>query len=369
MVRYIWQVALWPDFYWDSSTLLEPLGRTRQAQGILLGEADYFELNMEAEVLTEDAFTTSAIEGEKLDRQSVRSSVARRLGLPTAGLPPVDRQVDGLVEMLVDATRNFAAPLTAARLKSWHASLFPFGHSGMQKIITGDWRKGKEPMQVVSGPVGKEKVHYEAPPADRVENEVVRFLEWFRHPTKKMDGFMRAAAAHFWFVTIHPFQDGNGRIARAIADMALAQDEQNGCRLYSMSAQIRHEQDKYYEVLEETQKGSGDITGWMTWFLGCLERAIRRAESGVQKSRQKAALWQDMAGLALNERQRKVVNKLFEAGKDGFEGGLTNRKYRGMTRTTRETAKRDIADLVEKGILRKQVGGGRSTSYTLEWPL
>lgn len=366
MVQYIWQRDDWPNFRWDGNALLEVLGRARQAQGTILGEAEFFKLKMEADVLSEDAFTTSAIEGEHLNPQSLRSSVARRLGLPTAGLSPVDRQVDGLVAMLMDATRNYSDPLTAKRLKGWHAALFPTGYSGLHKIAAGDWRKGGDPMQVVSGPVGRETVHYEAPPADRIGKEITQFLKWFRNEQRTLDGFVHAGVAHFWFVTIHPFPDGNGRIARAIADMALAQDEQRGCRLYSLSAQIRHEQDTYYRVLEEAQKGACDITGWLFWFLTCLERAIRRAIVNVDKSRHAVAFWQRIADLDLNPRQRKVVNRLVEAGEGGFEGGLTNRKYRGMTKTTRETAKRDIADLVAKGVLVMQEGGGRSTSYILK---
>lgn len=368
MVQYIWQAPSWPDFQWDSAALLRPLGKARQVQGKLLGEAEYFELEMQAETLTEEALTTAAIEGEKLNRDAVRSSVARRLGLPTVGLPPAERHVDGLVAMLVDATRNHEEPLTASKLKGWQAALFPTGYSGLSKIVVGDWRQGREPMQVVSGPIGKTKVHYEAPPADRVDGEVARFLDWFRSQRGELDGLVRAAVAHFRFVTVHPFQDGNGRIARAIADMALAQDENNGCRLYSMSTQIKAERDNYYDILERTQKGSGDITEWVIWFLECLYRAIRRSENEVQKAMCKVRLWQNIAHIGLNERQRKAVNRLCEAGRGGFEGGLTNRKYRGITKTTRETAKRDIADLVAKGILVKNPGGGRSISYDLVWP-
>ena len=260
MVNYIWQLPSWPEFHWDNAELLRPLGITRQIQGKLLAKSEYFGLGIRAEVLTQEAFTTAAIEGEILDRNSVRSSVARRLGLPTAGLPPAERHIDGLVEMLINATRNHNEPLTASRLKGWQAALFPTGYSGMSKIVVGDWRRGTEPMQVVSGPIEKEKVHYEAPPATTVEGEVERFLAWFRSSPEQMDGLIRAAIAHLWFVTIHPFQDGNGRIARAIADMPLAQDENKDFRLYSMSAQIRTEQDNYYNILEQTQKGNGDIT-------------------------------------------------------------------------------------------------------------
>jgi len=369
MVQYIWQASSWPEFRWDSSELLRPLGKARQAQGELLAKAEFFDLSMQAEVLTEEAFTTAAIEGELLNRDSVRSSVARRLGLPTAGLPAVERHIDGLVEMLIDATRNHAEPLTASRLKGWQAALFPTGYSGMNKIVVGDWRRGNAPMEVISGPIGKEKVHYEAPPAAAVAEEVERYLAWFRTTRDIGDGLIRSAVAHFWFVTIHPFQDGNGRIARAMADMALAQDENSDCRLYSMSAQIKAERDDYYHVLERTQKGSGDITEWIVWFLTCLDRAILRSDSEIRKAMHKARLWQHITHLGLNERQRKVVNRLFEAGPGGFEGGLTNRKYRGITKTTRETAKRDMSDLVTKGILVKKPGGGRSSSYDFVWPM
>jgi len=370
MVQYVWETPSWPDIYWDSATLLHPLGKARQAQGMLLSETACFELESQSRVLTEEAFTTAAIEGEKLDRESIRSSVARRLGLPTAGLPSVERHIDGLVEMLVDATRNHEAPLTPGRLKGWQAALFPTGYSGINKIAAGEWRRDEEgPMQVVSGPVGREKIHFEAPPADRLDEEIDQFLEWFRSSETETDGLMRAAEAHFRFVTIHPFQDGNGRIARAIADMALAQDENNGCRLYSMSAQIKAERDDYYDVLERMQKGTGDITQWIVWFLECLGRAIRRSHTEVQKSRDKNSLWQKLTNLDLYERQRKIVNRLFEVGPGGFEGGLTNRKYRGMAKTTRETAKRDIADLLGKGILTRNPGGGRNASYDLVWPV
>jgi len=366
MGQYIWQLPSWPDLAWDSTSLLRPLGKTRHAQGKLLGKSSYFGLTLQAEVLTEEAFTTAAIEGEKLDRDSVRSAVARRLGLPTAGLPASERHVDGLVEMLLDATRNYETALTAERLKGWQAALFPGGYSGISKIVIGDWRQGNDPMQVVSGPIGKENVHFEAPPSSCMDAEVDRFLAWFRSSRDELDGLVRAAVAHLHFVTIHPFQDGNGRIARAIADMAIAQDENTGCRLYSLSAQIRTERDDYYTILENMQKGDGDITEWIIWFFESLERAIQYSDMEIAKTLTLARLWQQIESLGLNDRQRKVINRLLEAGPGGFEGGLTNQKYRGMTKTTRETAKRDIADLVAKGILAKDPNaGGRSTSYDL----
>ena len=367
MTKYIWQLPIWPKLTWDSSALLRPLGNTRQAQGELLAKSATLELKTKAEILTEETLTTAAIEGEKLNQDSVRSSVARRLGLPAAGLPATERHVDGLVEMLIDATREHTTPLTAARLKGWHAALFPTGYSGIQKIATGEWRSDDTPMQVVSGPMGKEKVHFEAPPSNRIAEEMVAFLKWFNSSGEEMDGLLRAALAHFWFVTIHPFQDGNGRIARAIADMALAQDEKAECRLYSVSAQIRDERRRYYDILERTQRGSGDISEWIIWFLDCLNRAIKRSEAAVKNAMDKSRFWQSLARHTLNDRQRKVINRLFEAGPEGFEGGLTNRKYRGITKTTRETAKRDMAALVEMGLLRKNPGKGRSSSYSLNW--
>jgi Fic family protein len=367
MVQYIWQTKDWPALRWKSDALLRPLGRSRQLQGRLLGEADYIGLEMKAVVLTEEAFTTAAIEGEMLDRNSVRSSVARRLGLPTAGLPPPERQVDGLIEMLVDATVNHDEKLTPERVKAWHAALFPTGYSGMNKIPVADWRKGSEPMQVVSGPLGKERVHYEAPPADNLGKEIDQFLKWW-HSSGEMDGLVRAAMAHFWFVSIHPFEDGNGRIARAITDMALAQDEQKDFRMYSMSAQINADRDEYYDILEKTQKGNGEITDWLLWFLSCFNRAIQRSGEEVKGAFLKVKFWQQWATEVFNERQKKVINSLLDSGAEGFEGGLTNRKYKGMTRISRETAKRDIADLVEKGVLVKNPGAGRSVSYSLSWP-
>jgi len=368
MVQYVWEDSSWPNFRWSSETLLQPLGQTRQLQGRLLAEAGYIGLEMQAQVLTEETITTAAIEGEKLDLNSVRSSVARRLGLPTAGLPPTERHVDGLVDVLIDATANYARPLTSERLKGWHAGLFPTGYSGMTRIRVGEWRRGSKPLQVVSGPLGRERIHYKAPPASRIELEMGRFLEWWHSSPGNLDGLLRSALAHFWFVSIHPFEDGNGRIARAITDMALAQDECTGFRLYSMSAQISTERDAYYDVLERSQRGDGEISDWLVWFMGCVSRSIRRSQVQVRHVLRKSRFWQRCAEVTLNVRQQKVINRLLDAGPLGFEGGLTNRKYRGMTRVSRETAKRDMADLVEKGILKKNAGGGRSVNYDLVWP-
>ena len=367
MGRYIWQAPGWPEFRWDSSELLKPLGNARHMQGRLFMETEYLGLGAQAEVLVEEAIMTAAIEGERLNPDSVRSSVARRLGLPEAGFSPVERHVDGLVQMLLDATGNYMKPLDDNRLYGWHAALFPTGYSGLKKIAVGKYRSGNEPMQVVSGPEGKKTVHYEAPPSGQLRQEMKRFFKWWA-TTSQTDGLLRAAIAHFWFVSIHPFEDGNGRIARAVSDMALAQDEKKGWRLYSMSSEIMKEQEDYYTVLEKTSKGDGDITDWLLWFLSCLERAVRNSLERVDLVILKARFWQKHEQESLSQRQRKVINRLLDAGPGGFEGGLNNKKYKGITKVSPETAKRDLADLLKKAILVKRAGGGRSTSYELLWP-
>jgi len=364
----MWQHDKWPAMDWDAAALLVPLGKCRKAQGGLLAMAEHFNLDVQAEVLTHETLNTAAIEGEKLDRQSVRSSIARRLGLPTAGLPAVQRPVEGLVEMLLDATIKHNEPLTEARLKAWHGALFPTGYSGMRQITVGGWRNDNEgPMQVVSGPVAREVVHFEAPPARRLKTEIKKFLAWWNGATS-LDGLIRAGMAHLWFVTLHPFDDGNGRIARAITDMALAQDEALDARMYSMSAQIIKERDAYYENLEHTQKGNGDITEWLSWFLSCAERAMEQSKEQLEGVLEKNRFWQKAAVLPLNARQIKAVNRLLDAGPDGFTGGLTNRKYQSMTRASSSTAKRDIAELITLGLLKRNAGGGRSVSYSLARP-
>jgi Fic family protein len=335
----------------------------RKAQGRLLALADFFELELQADLLTEEAVKTAAIEGEKLDVDAVRSSVARRLGLSVAGLPREKKNIKGLVDMLVDATSHYQTPLTARRLKKWQAGLFPDGYSGMDKIVTGKWRDG--PMEVVSGPIGKRKVHYEGPPAENIGTMVKAFLEWFRNPSVELDGFIRAAISHLWFVSIHPFEDGNGRIARAVTDMALAQDEEETRRLYSMSSQIESERPDYYGILERTQRRSGEISDYLRWFLECLRRAIERSEEEANKAVRRARIWRDISHIELNGRQRTVVDRLIESGPEGFEGGLSTRKYVGMTRTSPATAKRDISYLVENGVLVSDKAGGRSANYRL----
>lgn len=365
MAKYIWQQSRWPEFKWDANELLVPLGRVRRLQGELLSRADGMGLEAKVSVVTDEAVTTAAIEGEQLDRTRVRSSVAKRLGLSTAGMPGIDRNADGLVEVLMDATEQFHTLMTAKRLKLWHAALFPTGYSGMYEIRVGKWRSGDEPMQVVSGRPGREKVHFEAPPSTHVPKEIAAFIKGLNHPTREMDGIVRAAIAHLYFVTIHPFDDGNGRIARAIADYVLAVDEGTGRRLYSMSVQISKDRDRYYKVLEQTQKGTLNITAWLKWFLVALERAIAASLSQMDKALDAKTFWASLAEVPLNARQRKVIARLLEAGPSGFEGGLNNRKYVGMTKVSRETAKRDLADLVKKGILIQTTKSGRSVAYEL----
>jgi Fic family protein len=311
--------------------------------------------------LTEDVVKSSEIEGEKLDADQVRSSVARRLGMDIGGLRPADRHVDGVVEMMLDATQHYDRPLTAERLFGWHASLFPAGRSGMHPTRVGRWRDdSKAPMQVVSGPVGRERVHFEAPAAGRLEGEMQRFLGWFNGDTA-MEPVLKAALSHLWFVTIHPFDDGNGRVARAIADMALARSEGSPRRFYSMSGQIREERADYYRILEQTQRDTLDVTAWMEWFLGCLRRAIESAQSALSGALDKARYWERLREVSLNERQRLVINRLLE----GFDGKLTTSKWAALTKSSSDTALRDIQQLVERRVLVKDQAGGRSTSYSL----
>lgn len=367
--QYIWQRKGWRDFRFDSEQLLQPLASVRKVQGRLLGVIEDLgfddSLRAYAASLEEDAIQTAAIEGETLDREGVRSSVAKHLGLSYAGLRPADRAVDGLVQILLDATRNYNIPLTAERLCDWHAALFPTGYSGMHKITVAAWRTS--PMQVVSGPVHRQTVHYEAPPPERLGAEMTSFFDWWAKSLGTMDGIIRAALTHLYFVTIHPFDDGNGRLARCIADMALAQDEKTGMRFYSLSAQIMAERKSYYDILERTQKGRADTTEWLLWFFACLERAIGSAESVLANILLKTKFWRKHGDTPLNDRQRKVLNRLLDAGPGAFEGGLSTRKYMGMAKTSRSTAWREIEDLLQKGLLRQLSGGGRSTAYEIAW--
>lgn len=362
-MRYIHLLPEWPTFHWRETDIAKQLAAVRHRQGRLIGRMESlgFELRSEAmlSTLTDDVIKSSEIEGEDLDREQVRSSIARRLGMDIAGAVHSDRNVEGVVEMMLDATQNFARPLTELRLFDWHAALFPTGRSGMTRITVGAWRLDEEgPMQVVSGPYGREKVHYQAPAADRLTSEMDAFLAWFESPTD-CDAVIKAALAHLWYVTIHPFDDGNGRIARAIADIGLARSEGSPQRFYSMSAEIRQRRKGYYDILEKTQKGDLDVTDWLVWFLDCLDGAITRSEYELQHVLAKARFWEENRETPLNDRQRLMLNKLI----DGFEGKLTSSKWATIAKCSQDTALRDIEALIALGILEKEPSGGRSTSY------
>jgi Fic family protein len=362
---YIHELDEWPGFRWCAETIAAPLAAVRDRQSRLIRnmEALGFPLQQEAvlETVTTDVLKSSEIEGERLDAAQVRSSIARRLGIDIGALKPADRDVEDVVEMMLDATRQWDQPLTAERLCAWHASLFPTGHSGMTAIRTGGWRDDRTgPMQVVSGPLGKERVHYVAPAAKRLDREMKAFLKWFEGG-KPIDRILAAGLAHLWFVTIHPFDDGNGRIARAIADMALARSEHSPRRFYSMSAQIRIERNAYYRILERTQRGTMDITPWMEWFLACLARAIDGAEAALSTVLDKKRFWDHLREVTLNHRQLLVINRLL----DGFDGNLTTSKYAALAKCSQDTAHRDILDLIERRVMARNPKGGRSTSYSL----
>src|ERR1039457_907878 len=358
MVRYIHELKGWPHFRWSQERLAKRLAAVRHQQGRLIGRMERLGFTLRAEATlqtrTEEVLKSSEIEGEVLDRDQVRSSVARRLGMDIGALTPADRHVDGVVEMILDATERYDMPLTAERLFGWHAALFPTRRSGMTKITVGAWRNAR------SGPMGRERVHYEAPIASRLKKEMRAFLDWF-NTENAIDPVLKACIAHLRFVTIHPFDDGNGRIARAIADQALARSEKSAQRFYSVSAQIRQERNSYYDILEATQKGDLDITPWLEWFLGCLDRAFGGAETILAVVLTKARFWELHAGASLNDRQRTIINRLL----DGFEGKLTSSKWAMLTNCSQDTALRDIDDLVQRGILTKDAAGGRSTSYSL----
>ena len=366
MPIYIHQLGKWPEFTWDHQKIAANLAAVRHRQGRLLGKMETlgFQLRAEAnlQTITLDVLKSSEIEGEKLDPLQVRSSVARRLGMDIAGLVPTDRHVEGVVEMMLDATQNYQRVLSADRLFGWHAAMFPTGRSGMYKIVVGGYRDNKsdDPMQVVSGPMGRETVHYQAPEAEKLEGEMSRFLIWFNKESD-MDPVLKAAVAHLWFVTIHPFDDGNGRIARAITDLQLSRADQSSQRFYSMSAQIKKERKEYYHILEATQKESLDITGWLEWFLLCLDRALINTDETLAVVLTKASFWEHYTAIPFNDRQRIMLNKML----DGFEGKLTSTKWSKITKTSQDTATRDINDLLKNGILIKKPGGGRSTGYTL----
>ena len=365
MSTFIYDRKAWPRFRLDQASLTERLASVRHVQGRLLGRMEGLGFSLRAEAtlrsLTEEILKSSEIEGEQLDRNQVRSSIARRLGMDIGALAQSDRNVDGVVEMMLDATQRYDEPMSKTRLLAWHAALFPTRRSGMSKITVGTWRKDVGgPMQVVSGPIGREKVHYQAPAAVRVDGEMRTFQRWFNQ-TEDTDPVMKAGIAHLWFVTIHPFDDGNGRIARALTDLLLSRSEQSSQRFYSMSTQIRQERKDYYDTLEATQKGDLDVTPWMKWFLGCLGRAFEGADAVLAAVLDKAQFWEQHRATTLNDRQRLMVNKLL----DGFEGKLTSSKWAKIAKCSSDTALRDIEGLIAQRILKREAAGGRSTSYSL----
>jgi len=365
MKAYIYQQPDWPHFKWDSNAIIQPLSAVRHLQGKLTGkmEALGFKLRNEAvlETLTTEVTKTSEIEGQILDLSQVRSSIARRLGIVVSGLVPSDRNVDGIVEMMLDATQNYDKPMTADRLFGWHSALFPSGRSGMYKIVVGDWRDDSTgPMQVVSGALGKEKVHYQAPPAGAIEKEMNAFLTWFNKGPKE-ELILKSGIAHLWFITIHPFEDGNGRIARTLSEMLLTRSDNTPQRFYSMSSQIRSDRKKYYAILEKIQKGSLDITEWLVWYLKCLQGALLSSEVILSKVLDKHRFLAKFASETMNPRQILLINKLL----DDFEGHLTTSKWAKIAKCSQDTALRDIQDLLNKKILKKNPSGGRSTSYIL----
>lgn len=369
MTKYIHLQAKWPHLHWHAESLLEPLAAVRGKQGRLLGSLESlgFKLREEAslETLTLDVVKSSEIEGENLPVDQVRSSLARRLGLDVGGATVTDRNVEGVVEMMLDATQKHEEELTKHRLFDWHAALFPTRRSGMKKIVTAAWRDDVEgPMQVVSGPLGKERVHFEAPGATRLEDETEKFLTWF-NASGKIDPVLKAAVAHLWFVTIHPFDDGNGRIARALTDLQLARADGNTQRFYSMSAQIRKERKDYYDILEKTQRATLDITEWLLWFIECLDRALDASSQLLSLTLKKGVFWQVHQQVDLNDRQRKMIGVLLD---ETIVGKLNNSKWAKMNNVSNDTALRDLQDLVAKNILMKEEGGGRNTSYRIVYP-
>lgn len=366
MKTFIHQQVNWPNFTWENNDIINLLSEARNLQGRLIGKMESlgFDLINEAilDTLTLDVIKSSEIEGEYLNPEQVRSSIARRLGMEIAGSVEYDRNIDVVVEMMLDATQNCSKPLTAERLFDWHAALFPTGRSGMYRITVADWRKDTTgPMQVVTGAIGKEKVHFQAPDSFLVEKEISMFLDWFNN-NQKIDLVLKAAIAHLWFVTIHPFDDGNGRITRALTDMLLAQSDKSNQRFYSMSAQIRVERKEYYEMLEKTQKGNLDITEWIKWFLNCMINALKSTDTVLVRVLFKADFWAKHSKTLINERQKKLLNSLL----DGFDGKLTSSKWAKIAKCSKDTAIRDINDLIDKDILQKEAAGGRSTNYELK---
>ncbi|MFC1495953.1 Fic family protein [Candidatus Margulisiibacteriota bacterium] len=369
-MKYLWQRNNWFDFKYDDSIMLEPLSHLRVIQGKLLGRIASLDIKLETEaqgaVLVEEAIRTAEIEGQKLNQNTVRSSVAVRLGLPR-GVGSHDRKVDGLVDVLLGAVRFHNKPLTLSRLNGWQAALFPAGYSGLSKIAAGKLR-GHEPMQIVSGPIGKEKVHFEAVPKKQLSEEMRLFIRWWNSSSGSMDGVLRAAAAHLRFLTIHPYEDGNGRLARALTDMALAQDENLKVRFYSVSSEIMRKRNQYYQILEDVQCCRADTTEWFLWFIKCITASIEHSRNIINNIFMRVDFWNKHAQADLNGHQKKVLNRILEAGPGNFIGGLTTRKYVSIAKISRATAFREIADLLAKKILRQLPGQGRSVNYDLVWP-
>ena len=362
---YIWQQTDWPHWRYDLAAIAEPLAAVSKAQGILIGRLADIGLGLRDQIslsaLTLDVLKTSEIEGEQLNMQSVRSSIARRLGVDIGALAPVDRNVEGVVDMVLDATSQCTEPLTPKRLFGWHAALFPTGYSGLSAIKTGAWRDDASgPMQVVSGPMQRNKIHFQAPPASSLNVESAAFFDWANRATPE-PLVIKAGLAHLWFVTLHPFDDGNGRIARAVGDLFLARADASAQRFYSMSAQIQFERKAYYDILESTQKGPLDVTQWLVWFLGALNRSLISVHANLDTVLLKSRFWQHWAGTPLNTRQIKVVNRLL----DGFDGKLTTSKWAAMTKCSQDTALRDVNELLALGLLMKINAGGRSTGYEI----
>lgn len=365
---YIWQAADWPNWQYDLAELAGPLAEVSRAQGLLLGRLADVGLGLRDQAslaaLTDDVIKTSEIEGEQLDVESVRSSIARRLGVDIGALAPVDRHVEGVVEMVLDATANCAATVSYERLFGWHAALFPTGYSGMSRITIGAWRDDLGgPMQVISGPIGRQNIHFEAPPAGRLEEDMARFVAWI-NDGPDLPPVIKAGIGHLWFVTLHPFDDGNGRIARAIGDLLLARADGSPQRFYSLSAQIQRERSAYYAILERTQKGTLDVSAWLAWFLAALHRAVDQAHRSLDAILFKARFWHRFGGVPLNARQAKLINRLL----DGFDGKLTSSKWAAIAKCSADTALRDINELLERGMLQRSASSGRSTSYELAAP-
>lgn len=371
MTDYIWELKNWPKFKWDETILLPSLSAARLRQGKLIqkisGLLELDSKQAEACIFEIEALKTTQIEGEKYNPELVRSSIHRRLGLDYAGLPPTERHIDGLIEVLFDATRHFDKILTVQRLCGWQAALFPTGYSGLQKIAAGKFRNDiNGPMEVVSGSIGRERVHYQAPPADKISHEIKLFLSWWNNQSS-LDGIIRAGIAHFYFVTIHPFDDGNGRIARALTDMVITQDDKLNKRYYSLSTEILKDKQTYYKILEESQKGDLDITRWLTWFIDCFSAALISSEKLLENIFNKADFWRIHQMIEINARQKKVINKMLDVGEDNFMGGLTTKKYMGMTGMSRITSIREINDLLLKNILIQNDGKGRNVNYSIKW--